>query len=422
MASVLSCTKASRSRSEIVRFREGVLQKLRTTTWHTPAKKVHFGWAFTEIDQRARSGTHTRGAVMGTFVVEGAFLQNITYAEDYTRIDRRNKQSIVAVRAWHVRAPTGVVRDPPTPVLINIISFGVFLTFSITGSGLNGSVRDVLTRSIQGLREYVDEKIHTNYMASEAARVMENEMYVSGVEVHEKLLVVKVKRASDAVFVAKHVRNFYSFKHHPALKLSYKKKKPAEWQNLATAAATAAEEHGAGDARGDYCAITDTDAVEQFLTQSKLTYTSHIVLSPQHVVPGDQGTDMLYVHMHQLRVVDVPLQSPIQLFQVRTPDTPEHRVSGKDSAKPSHESPSQHAARLQRHITAYLGCVKWAIDKGPSHHPAYTYKHLAPHDPAQFYHGVPPWWPDGTTNTAGVPPCADGADLGPSLRVGGMLM
>lgn len=350
---------------------------------------------------------------MGTFVVDGAFLSSIKYIEAHTRLDRKNLHGVVCLRAWQVREPTGVRREPPTPMLIRVISFGVYLTFSISGSGFTGNARDVLTRSIEAMRAYVDEKIHQKHGQTARERLFETEMYVSGVEVHDRLLVVKVKRASDAESAVKFVRNFYSYKHHPSMQLSYDKKKPAEWQKLAVI------DSGVAAELTPYCAVTDIDAVEQFLAQSKLVYSSHIVLSPTHIVPGDQPNE-LYAHMHHLRIVDVLHQRSVKLFQIHTPDIPEHMVH--ESASVTRETDSEQAARLERHIAAYTSCVKWAIDKGPSHHPAHSYKHLAPHDPTLFYYGVPPWYSDGSLNIAGVPPRAADAERGAVLRAGGMLM
>jgi len=352
---------------------------------------------------------------MGTFVVKGPFVCNITYHEGCTRVDRKNSQGIVSINAWQLRSPL-----PPTSVVIRVVSFGVYLRFSFPDMRNASNARDILSRSIADLREYVDQKIHRVYVMSgnanaQPTRQLENGMYVSGVEVHDKIIVVKAKRAGDAVLVAQYVRNFFSFQHHPATQAKFEKTQPSGWQVMAAlddANTTPPDPKGgntitttSGGARIDYCAITDIDAVAQFITQSKLTYTSHIIIPSTHVVSGDKSNE-LYVSMHHLRVVDIPHQHPVQLFQPCPPEIPEYAVAFTTTSEET--TALQHAARLERHTAAYMACVRWALDKGSTHHPAYSFKHLAPHDPAQFYHSVAPWWPDGRTNTAGVPPCADG--------------
>lgn len=68
---------------------------------------------------------------------------------------------------------------------------------------------------------------------------------------------------------------------------------------------------------------------------------------------------------------------------------------------------SAHALHLQRHLDEISRCLRWCLDNG--HYPANTHVHLAPHDTSQFYYNIAPWFTDGSLNTRGVPPAADGA-------------
>lgn len=344
---------------------------------------------------------------MGTFVVKGPFANNIKYREGYTRADRKNSQGIVSINAWRIQSLI-----PPTPVTIHVVSFGVFVRFSFPDMGNAPNARDVLTRSISDLRGYVDQKIHRVYGtdASASNRQIDNGMYVSGADLQDKMLIVKAKRARDGVLVAQHVRNFFSYQHHPKINARFEKTQSVGWQTIQRL--TEAEENYNADTKigvekVDYCAITDTDAVVQFVSQSKLTYTSYIMISSAHVVSGEDPNEF-YVQMCHMRISDIPNRHPTKLFQKHIPEIPEYALAA--TAPPKHTEPEEHASRLRRHLDEYMGCVKWALDQGPSHHPAYDFKHLAPHVPEKFYYSVAPWWPDGTPNPAGVPPCADIVD------------
>lgn len=63
----------------------------------------------------------------------------------------------------------------------------------------------------------------------------------------------------------------------------------------------------------------------------------------------------------------------------------------------------QSDAQIEKHSEELFRRLRWCAEKGPEFWPANTHIHLAPGDDANFVFGVPPWFADGSPNTAAIP-------------------
>ena len=56
-----------------------------------------------------------------------------------------------------------------------------------------------------------------------------------------------------------------------------------------------------------------------------------------------------------------------------------------------------------RQSAEYAKRIRWCIHLGREYWPAHDHKHRAPGDDTNFIFKIPPWHPDGTPNSLGIP-------------------